>query len=57
MSPETRRAALRRTISSGDWNAVERAARAYGWSLVLQALRRALAWLARMPAGRAAPRR
>lgn len=45
MSPEAYRAELLRTAAEADWQEAERLSRAYGWSLLAQALLRALAWM------------
>jgi len=45
MSPEAYREQLRHAATQGDWQEAERLSRAYGWSLLGQALLRALAWV------------
>jgi len=45
MSPEAYREQLRHAATQGDWQEAERLSRAYGWTLLGQALLRALAWM------------
>lgn len=45
MSPDAYREKLRHATTRGDWHAAERLGRAFGWSLLGQALLRGLAWL------------
>lgn len=45
MSPEAYREKLLRAAAKGGWHNAERLGRAYGWSLLSQALLRALAWM------------
>ena len=44
MSPAEYRDNLLRAAAQGDWQEADRLSRAYGWSLLGQALLRALAW-------------
>ena len=45
MSPADYRENLLRAATRGDWQEADRLSRAYGWSLLGQALLRALAWM------------
>lgn len=47
MSPADYREQLRHAATQGDWQEAERLGRAHGWSLLGQALLRALAWMRR----------
>lgn len=45
MRPDTFRTDFLRAAARGDWHEAERLSRAYGWSLLGQALLRAMAWI------------
>ena len=45
MTPADYREKLLRAAAQGDWQETERLGRAFGWSLLGQALLRALAWM------------